>query len=233
MSNFRSLQLRVYCLRPKESAVRSLLKYAFFILMTALGNWSLAHASSHEKSLFFATPEACAASGAFRKADCDAAFANALIELRDRAPSFSSRVDCELRFRLCEERRDGLAETSGDHAQHAYAPLALGIEIAHTDKDAVVVPILAVEAPGMFPAQPILRAYKPRESVRREQTSSALDPAPPADRFEPFSARPDPNPNKLIETSAFAELADVKSELSTHETARERRMRLRNAPLVE
>lgn len=233
MSNFRSRQTRTYYLCLKAAEVRSLLRYVLLILMTALGNWSTAHASSHEKSFFFATPAACAASGVFRKADCNAAFANALIELKDRAPSFSSRVDCELRFRLCEERRDGLAETSGDGAQHAYAPIALGIEIAPTDQDAVFVPILAVEAPGMFPVQPISRAYKPRESLKHEQTSSALDAAPPADRFEPFSARPAPNSSKLIETSEFADLAEVKSELSTHETVRERRMRLRNAPLVE
>lgn len=232
MMNSSATQLRTRrnCRRTWE--FRLFLCSTFFLLAIGVG-CPEGRARTLGKSYFFATREACAASGAFRKRDCDAAFANAFDELRDRAPSFSSRGDCQLRFRLCELRRDDVLAASGFSAPPTYAPLALGVEIADAGAGAVAAPVLAVETPlGMFPAQPVSRAYAQRASRTRELNELRL--APPTDRFEPFSRPRAPNSNEMIEASGFSAFIQEKGGLpEAHESQEERRARLKNAPLVD
>jgi len=220
---------------PRETGVVYLFLRLAFSLLAGAGGWPRAYAAPIGKSYFFATREACAASGAFRKSECDAAFANALDQLRDSAPSFSSRADCQLRFRLCELRRDETAGESGRGEPRIYAPLALGIEIANTSTGAVASPVLAVEPPpGMFPAQPVSRSYAPQGEEKREQNGAAFNPWPPADHFEAFSSRRGPDAKESIGSSGFIALGQEKGDLAaTRETQKERRTRLRSAPFVE
>jgi uncharacterized protein YgiB involved in biofilm formation len=225
MMNSSATQLRTHRKRRRTWEFRLLLCSTFSLLAIGGGCFE-GQARPIAKSYFFATREACAASGAFRKRDCEAAFANAFVQLREQAPSFSSRIDCQLRFRLCEIRRDDAA--SERSAQPIYGPVALGVEIADTGAGAVAAaPVFAVETPpGMFPARPVSRAYENHEQ-------NALL-APPTDRFEPFSRLRAPNSNELIEASGFSAFIQEKGGGSqSRETQQDRRARLRNAPLVE
>jgi hypothetical protein len=230
MMNSCATQLRIHRNRRRTREFRLFLCSTISMLAIG-GSCPEGQARPVAKSYFFATREACAASGAFRKRDCEAAFANAFDQLRDRAPNFSSKGDCQLRFRLCEIRRDDVLAVSGRSAPPTYTPLALGVEIADTGAGAVAAPVLAVETPaGMFLAQPVSRAYASRGSETREQNEPRL--APPTDRFEPFSSPRALNSNELIEASGFSAFTQG-GVLESHETQGDRRTRLRNAPLIE
>jgi hypothetical protein len=221
--------------RRKTIDVHLLLRVVSYLMAAIVGNWPIAYASPLGKLHFFATPEACVASGVFRKPECDAAFANANDQLRDQAPSFASRMDCQLRFRLCEPQRDEVSSKEGNAVRRSYTPVALGIEIAHTAMGAVAAPALAVEAPpGVFSPQPASRAYTPRDASERDPNRAIRRAAPPADRFEPFWASPPPSSTDLVEATAFKTFVQERAESSKPlETHRERRTRLRSAPFIE
>jgi hypothetical protein len=85
---------------------------------------------------FFASTRACATSGSFSAEQCAEAFDRVDALMRDRAPSFPDRVDCVLRFKLCEKAGD------------AYRPQVLGVEIELSAKGLTYVPMLAVDAPS-------------------------------------------------------------------------------------
>jgi uncharacterized protein YgiB involved in biofilm formation len=238
MTDFRRAcqrRVRRNCLKAVE--IDPLLRFVFALfatMMTIAGNSPRAGAAPLGKLYFFATREACAASGVFRKSECDAAFTNAFDQLRDRAPSFASRADCQIRFRLCEPQRNESATLSTSGERRSYMPLAIGIEIARAGKGAVAAPALAVEAPrGMFAAQPVSRAYVPGE-LGRDPNDTVKGAATPADRVEPLSAGGALDPQRSIEASGVTNVEQKKGESSPpRETPQERRIRLRNAPLVE
>jgi hypothetical protein len=175
------------------------------------------------KSFFFATREACAASGFFPRRECDIAFANALTELRARAPTFPSRIDCVLRFSLCERRAAG----EGD-----YAPAMLGVEIVGASSGGVAAPVLAVENPrGMFPGRSIARLYvAPTPDLREEAAPVEI---PRADRFTPFRAVQAGGWSPFEALAADDPPPAAEMDWAKHgETPEQRRERLRNAPFI-
>lgn len=207
----------------------------FFVSFAIPGGIANAAASTAGKTYFFATREACVASGAFTARECIAAFANARQQLRDRAPRFETGSDCRLRFRLCDVSReesqedDALAYAPSEAV--AYTPTALGVEIVATPKGAEAAPTLAVDTPARtFPYFPVSRRY---EAQRPESAQAGADPENPAilaaDRFEPFSKC---KPAKGATTFVASALGAI--EGATHdESAEERRARLKAAPFIE
>jgi hypothetical protein len=185
------------------------------------------NASQAGKSHFFATREACAASGEFRKWECETAFANAAEQLYNQAPSFPSKADCQLQFRLCG-RRPSESDSDAD-----YAPLALGIEIANTPEGSIAAPALAVETPaGMLPPRPVSRAFGGRRMDKSEPRNVEL--APRTDRFEPFFGGRVIEQRTFIRQSSFMTLAPEKTNNApTLETLQDRRLRIKNAPFIE
>jgi hypothetical protein len=181
-----------------------------------------ATASQGGQAYFFATREACVASGHFQNWECEAAFTIARDQLSNRAPSFSSLDECQFRFRLCG-RRQSDTET-------LYAPLALGIEMAATPDGSIVAPTLAIETPmGMLPPQPVSRGSESQEADTR-----GVELAPRADGFEPFRGGSIIEPRKFILQDDLQGLASSRSHFaSTRETTQSRRMRIRSAPLIE
>ncbi len=178
-------------------------------------------------SYLFATPEACAASRRFSRQNCADAFANALVELRERIANFSTRWKCQFKYRLCE--KDGGAE-------EAWRPTLLGVEIVVGAGEPSATPILAVETPrGAFAALPISRSIEP---VRR--ISAGFAPILPVGRFH---AKSHSVASKSVEEGAetsFGTMIDVEeppprddAAPSTHESSAARRRRLRAAPFVE
>jgi hypothetical protein len=195
-------------------------------------------AATAGKTYFFATRDACAASGAFSSRECAAAFANAKLQLRDRAPRFSTAGECRLRFRLCEMTRADVAE--GEAMSYAppeaavFTPIALGVEMVASARGAMAAPTLAIETPArLFPYFPISRLYEARVSeVPRSGTVEENAAIPAADRFEPFSKRKPVEAASSFTASAFSAIEDS-TRAASSETPEERRARLKNAPFVE
>lgn len=208
-----------------------------------------AAAATLGKTYFFATRNACAASGAFSPRECAAAFANAHAQLQDRAPRFASSAECRLHFRICELiRTESSSEDAMSYApaeELAYAPSALGVEIAASPNGVEAAPTLAVETrERLFPYYPVSKPYEPgqegasvqvrddlgkRSGDRREQQNAAiLSP----DHFEPFSRRRPVAGATTFTASALGAIQEAAGGPGD-ETREARRMRLRNAPFVE
>jgi hypothetical protein len=199
----------------------------------ALAGAERAAAATPGKSYFFASRQACAVSGAFRKRDCDAAFANAEAELRDLAPTFSSRAECRLRFLYCETRR---IRAEGDETGSiVYSPLALGVEMVAAGSAVAAAPVLAVETPAsLFPRYPTSRAYAARARESAVNGTLAYNAILPADRFAPFPKDSASGALARFVPTAQAVEEEVPLDIASHEeTAQERRARLKNAPFVE
>lgn len=207
-----------------------------------------AAAATLGKTYFFATRNACAASGAFSPRECAAAFANAHAQLQDRAPRFASSAECRLHFRICEPVRT--ESSSGDAMSYApaedlaYAPSALGVEIAASPNGVEAAPTLAVETrERLFRYYPVSKPYEPEQEGaseqvrdelgergnRREQQNAAIL-AP--DHFEPFSRRRPVAGATTFTASALGAIQEAAGGPGD-ETREARRMRLRNAPFVE
>ena len=216
---------RIGRLRPLAIAVAA-------IPVFAAGGESVA--ATLGKSYFFASRDACVSSGAFRKKECDAAFANAEVELRDRAPGFASRAECRLKFHYCEARR--VEPPSGDENDAvAYSPLALGVEMTLGPRGAEAAPVLAVETPqSLFPRFPVSREYVSRQREPRQDEALAYNAILPADRFGPFPRTSASGAlARFVSPAPPAETAAPLDIASHEETPQERRARLRNAPFVE
>lgn len=182
-------------------------------------------------SFLFATPEACASSGMFRRRQCDIAFANALAELQERTQSFASRSKCEARFRLCE-RRPG--------ADEGYRPALLGIEIVIARDHPSATPVLAVETPRMFAGRSISQLVAPAR-----QEADRWIPILPGDRFRPdganvFESRDMSFAPHIFAPHVFAPHVEDSSAATfdeavrpERESASARRERLRSAPFIE
>ncbi|PPD46208.1 MAG: hypothetical protein CTY15_02245 [Methylocystis sp.] len=202
-------------------------------------------AATSGKIYFFATREACAASGAFTRAECVAAFINSSALMQDRAPRFSSSSECRQRFQLCElrpaegERSEAAAYAETDAL--AYAPVALGVEMILTARGVEAAPTLAVETSAqLFPRLPVSRSYEPEEATPPEtKLLAGQTTILRADRFEPF-----PKKKPMDVQAAFSPFAaggfepSPLREAATHdadaqESLAERRARLRRAPFIE
>jgi len=177
-----------------------------------------ASAAPFEKPVFFATRAACAASRIFRKLECDNAFDNAFAEIKARHLSFTSRMDCVARFRLCERAGGGGAP------QGAFAPVMLGVEIAKRPGGGVAMPVLAVEAtPGLFSPRPIASVHAP--AARADQSAGRVEP-PDARRVQEDGAS-----DHASGPAGPAAAAD-KTVWMRRETPGEWRERLKNAPFI-
>ncbi|MCX7898589.1 MAG: DUF1190 domain-containing protein [Methylocystis sp.] len=213
---------------PAEWASTALRR--LFLLAALVASPALAEsipAAPMGKSYFFATREACRASGVFSRRDCAAAFVNAYAEWRDRAPRFSSGVECRLRFALCEFQR----------GEAGYMPVALGVEMAPTRRGVLAAPTLAVETPErLFPKLPVSRDYDAQRDLavnddadaRRAENSDIL----PADRFEPFSKRPHIRASLSFSYASLGAIDDDTPRRAAEETPAQRRARLRAAPFI-
>lgn len=209
------------------------------IALQFLGLAGDAAAATPGKIYFFATREACAASGAFTRQECVAAFLNASAELQDRAPRFASSGECRARFQLCEIRRldpqDGEAMAYAETQAVAYVPLALGVEMILTGRGVEAAPTLAVEtSANMFPKFPVSERYAARPSPREETTAMAGQSAIlPADRFQPFPKSAPIDVRATFAPFALGALDDAASSEAARESPAERRARLKSAPFVE
>ncbi|MBG0808323.1 DUF1190 domain-containing protein [Methylosinus sp. H3A] len=171
-------------------------------------------------SFLFDSPKACAASGRFSRQSCANAFANSLVELRERIPNFPTRWKCQLKYRLCEK-------DSG--AEEAYRPSLLGVEIVTRGGEPVVTPILAIETPPRaFAAQPISRL------VERD-FSAGFAPILPAGRFQAKGKGPEDAPDNSFDTTVDVDEPPLREEAAsaTRESSAARRQRLRAAPFVQ
>lgn len=214
-----------------RARVRGIARIHVFAVAIALASSALAGsipaAPSSGRSYFFATRDACHASGAFSRQDCAAAFDNALAVLRDRAPHFSSLVDCRLRFALCERRNDGLG----------YSPVGLGVEIVASARGSRVTPAMAVETPAsLFPLVPLAEQYAARDMYRdaysvTEDVDSGAGDILPSNRFEPFRKRPQIKAQFSFNYAALGEIEGAPPP-AARETPEQRRARLRAAPFI-
>ncbi len=184
------------------------------------------------KSFFFATRQACAASGNFNASECENAFANAQSEVLSRAPSFSAKFECQLRFTICTR----LVSTTPENAGAVrFGPEMLGVEISGP-RNAEVTPVLAVtNPPRMFQSHPISHI----EVTPGQELVVHRGQILPAGHFEPFNSfkvvggwAPFPAENDISVQSIASQSHDV-ADLSEEARAAARRERLKNAPFVE
>lgn len=149
---------------------------------------SSAFASTDVRSHFFATLEACAAFGAFSRPECANAFANAETEMRAHAPNFTTKFDCEIRFRLCGSRSSASSPIEDQRSQSgSFSPIMLGIEISGRSR--MVTPVIAVVPPaGTFRTSPISQRRASDAIASTFGRSQILR----ADRFEPMRVEFDP-----------------------------------------
>ena len=203
------------------------------VVMAALHPPERAVATTPDRPYFFASREACVVSGAFRKRDCAAAFANAEAELRDLAPTFATRADCRLKFHYCEARQ---IRSEGEDADSiAYSPLALGVEMTASARGVEAAPVLAVETPpSLFPPHPVSREYLARARESSEDDALAYNAILPAHRFAPFPKNSAAGALAKFATPAPRAEEEPPVDIASHEeTPEERRARLKNAPFVE
>ncbi len=185
------------------------------------------------KSFFFATKQACAASGDFTATECENAFANAQTEVLGRAPSFSAKFECQLRFSICVRR---VSTTPENATVVRFGPEMLGVEISGLRNAEVASPVLAVATPpGLFQSHPISRS----EVTPGQELVVHRGQILPAGRFEPFNSfkvvggwAPFPSENEISDQSVASQSHDV-ADLSDEGRAAARRERLKNAPFVE
>lgn len=187
-------------------------------------------------SYFFATRAACAASWIFNKLECDNAFANAEDEMRERAPGFATKFDCERRFRLCMNRASDAVAASQESSGGPFSPEMLGVEISSVGDGRVATPVLAVvNPPGMFRARPVSR-------LDPAAVPSGQSQIPRADRFESFRAGASSGARSSFETlshlggksAEFTEPQPADPGPPESERARgKRRELLKNTPFVE
>jgi len=219
--------------RARPSACRHLaVCLSFMALAPAAG-------AAPGKTYFFATPEACAVSGAFSPRECAAAFANARLQLRDRAPRFATAAECRLKFRLCEISR---AETREDDAMAyapadapAFTPLALGVEMIASPRGAEAAPTLAIDTRArLFSYYPVSRPYEARRvETAPFETARETPGILSADRFEPFSKRKPSGSVTTFTASALGAIEGATHDQASAETPEQRRNRLKSAPFVE
>jgi len=184
-----------------------------------------AAAASNAKSAFFATRSACVASGKFDRRECDNAFSNAFAQMRVRRLVFTSKIECAIRFRLCE-RPDNASGDAG-----LFGPVMLGVEIVPGRGGAAATPVFAVENPhGLFAPTPIRVAWAaPNGSAPATERADL-----PTDHF----ATVDPRgvraqwahfqPRRLVVHASARENFG-----SDRESEEARRARLREAPFVQ
>lgn len=215
---------RAPLLRPRTSCVPALSAALVFAAGFAQAG------PAPGKSYFFATRDACVASGMFARRECDKAFFNARAQLRDRAPGFATGGDCRLKFRLCEMRRVDREEGGGV----VFSPLALGVEMMVTLRGVEAAPTLAVETPpGLLPRYPVARVYAAREKEAQRREEPGQTAILPADRFEPFSKRKPFEGAVTFNAYALGASDDDARSYAAQESPQERRERLRSAPFIE
>lgn len=217
------------------------LRLPIMLALLALGGEAAASpAVTPGKTYFFANRDACVASGAFGARECAAAFANARMQLRDRAPRFTSLGECRLKFRMCElsreEPQEGDAEAiayAPDDAVVAYSPMALGVEMIASARGAESAPTLFVDTRArLFPYYPVSRPYEPRhyEAVGSVvENPSILS----ADRFEPFKKRKLIGGVSTFTASALGAIEGATNDAPPSETPAQRRARLKAAPFIQ
>ncbi|WP_442756662.1 DUF1190 domain-containing protein [Methylocystis sp. JAN1] len=214
---------------------------AIMIALFALaGEAGAAPAAAPGKTYFFATREACAASGAFSPRECAAAFANARLQLRDIAPRFASAAECRLKFRLCEiirpepQGEDAMAYAPADDAA-SYTPMALGVEMVASARGAEAAPTLAIDTRArLFPYFPVSHAYQPRRDDPAQLGAVEENPSIlSADRFEPFSKRKPVGSVTTFTASALGAIEGATHDSAPAETPEQRRARLKAAPFFE
>lgn len=196
-----------------------------------------AEAATASRTYFFASREACAASGAFTARECAGAFANAQLQLRALAPRFDSSSACRMRFRLCTAARmdaqEGEALGYAQDEAVVFTPMALGVEMIASTRGAESAPTLAIDTPTrLFPYVPVARPYEPPRpgSDQLEEKNVTILAA---DHFEPFSKRKPFDGPMTFTASALGAIVGATHDVSPTETREQRRARLRTAPFME
>lgn len=197
-----------------------------------------ARAAALGKTYFFATRDACVASGAFSPRECAGAFANARAQMRDKAPRFAAIGECRLHFRLCQPTLD--EAPAGDVLSYApaeeptYAPQALGVEMIASPRGVEAAPTLAVETPKpLFRYFPVSKVYE-ADDGQTEQAKASPDETAilSPDRFVPFARRKPFTGETTFAATALGAIEGATSS-SPMETREQRRQRLRSAPFVQ
>ncbi len=206
--------------------------------LSSLPSPTSAHAATYGKTYFFATRDACVASGAFSSRECASAFANARAEMRDKAPRFSAVGECRLHFRLCQPAfgdapaREVLSYSPVE--EPAFVPQALGVEMIASSKGVEAAPTLAVETRNrIFPYFPVSKGYEAEEGASRQaKASQKNDAILSPERFVPFAGR---KPFTGAVTFAATALGAIEgaTDAALAETREQRRQRLQSAPFVQ
>jgi hypothetical protein len=107
--------------------------------------------------------------------------------MRERAPRFSDRIECVLRFKSCERQAN------------AFQPAMLGIEMVKGRRGPIAMPALAVETPAGLFRDPESEALG-QESVMPEPNDGVAVAAP----RRPRPAAPSPYGDLVVNASLLA-----------------------------
>lgn len=171
----------------------------------------------------------------FSESECDAAFGAAIREARALGLNYASQFECVARFRLCE-RMGGGAEPG---ARRAFRPVLLGIEIARGPHGRFAKPVFAAEPPpDLLPPKPAVGVV-PRTTEGPGELARASKPTQPGDELPTdHFQRVDFWAIKKLWSGFRLDAAapttfSAAAESRPHETPRQRRERLQNAPYIE
>lgn len=184
--------------------------FVFGILL--LANKVSSAQSNEENPKFFATMDACIASGDFSKKECRSAFYNSQIQLKDRSPKFVSMQECRFRFQICELQTTDLSTQSETNENveedFNYIPVSLGVEIVRTNSGIYATSVLAVETPAdLFPKFSLADGYD--SDVLSNTGANAYSAIRPSDYFEPF-----PSLKNSMPVNKFAVKIDKSDKVS-------------------
>jgi len=206
---------------------------AFFGLCGAFAN--AFPATPRANAAFFASPRACALSKILSGTECDAAFGAAIREARALGLNYASQFDCVARFRLCERMGGGGAPGT----KRAFRPVLLGIEVANSPHGRLTKPVFAADPPADLLPQKPAASGGPRAMEERGAPARPAKPAPPGaelptDHFERVDFWTIKKHWSGFRLDAAAPTTISAAEESRpHETPRQRRERLQNAPYIE
>ncbi|MBG0800753.1 DUF1190 domain-containing protein [Methylocystis sp. H4A] len=217
-----------------QSGAVAALRYVAFCLSFV----APACAETMGKTYFFATQDACIASGAFTRRECVAAFTNAREQLLDKAPRFSASAECQLHFRICEPT---YAEPSIEEPlsyapseESSYMPSELGVEIIASPRGVEAAPTLAVDTPhAIFAYFPVSRSYNSDDRSVQEKALQDKAAILSPDRFIPFAKHKAFTGEVTFVAAALGAIeGPIGDDVSATEPREQRRLRLRNAPFI-
>lgn len=205
-----------------------------------------------EGPYFFATLEACIASGRFEKHECKIAFENAKLQISDRIPEYTSIGECRLEFQECDIIQPSnvesleFSQTSEEEQTQKYLPTLIGVEIVINQSSQMSMPVLSKDnSLKPFVYVSLSEKYSVQSQRLLELENKEYGDIRKADSFEPHPTFSNMKPSHQFKPIPARYLISLPPNIeqksnsnnnitisNSEETSEERKIRISKAPVV-